>query len=341
MREGLLIGLDLGGTHVKAAIGPGDAPDQGRTAPESGAAHEDERVLWHAKFPTHAADGRAAVLDAIRGAAKAAQEEVQRRGATPLAVGLGAPGVIDPRTGVALYATANLPDWKGVNLQALLEETLGLPARIGNDASIAALAEARWGAARGCGQMVMATVGTGIGGGAVVDGEMLTGAWGAGMELGHIPYEDGGRQCGCGQLGCVEAYAGGRGLRAAWIEALGEQGGHSDAELAQLQLPEMLARADAGDVVALELLRVGAHALASGLIAALYLLNPEVVVLGGGVVDGFARYVEWVENAVRERALPKVTERMRMVTAHFGNQAGVLGAMALAASALERVESRA
>ncbi|MEM7167171.1 MAG: ROK family protein [Planctomycetota bacterium] len=326
MREGLLLGLDLGGTHVKAAVGPASAN-----------ASEGERVLWDAKFPTNAASGRAAVLEAIRGAATAARAEIERRGETLLAIGLGSPGVIDPTTGIALYDTANLPEWQGVNLKSLLEEPFEVPVRIGNDASVAALAEARWGAARGCQQMVMATVGTGIGGGAVANGTLVTGAWGAGMELGHVPYEEGGRPCGCGQRGCVEAYAGGRGLRAAWIEALDEQGGATAAQLAELELPEMLRRAEQGDTLALELLRVGAHALGSGLLAALYLLNPEVVVMGGGVVDGFERYVEWVENALRERALPKVTERLRVVRAEFGNQAGVLGAMALAASAVENL----
>lgn len=311
-KEGLFVGLDLGGTHVKFGLG-----------------REDGEVLAEGKHPTSADQGVDAVLSAVLAAAEEAEAEAKRLGTEVRAIGLGSPGVIDPSTGRALYPTSNLPDWGGVDLHGLLHDRFAVPVAVDNDANAALYGEARWGAAQEHRNVLMATVGTGIGGAALVDGRILHGAWGAGMELGHIPYREDGRACGCGKSGCLEAYAGARGLRTAWLEALAERGDGDPASREDLDLPAMLRAADAGDALALDLLEQGAAALATGLLTSLCLLNSELLVIGGGVVDGFERYFEWIQERLGIRALPKVTDRLRIVRALHGNRAGVLGAMAL------------
>lgn len=308
MTNTTLLGLDLGGTHVKVALGSSEG-----------------ELLWQHREATGASGGLDAVLSALTRAAQAGLDAAAENGWRVEAVGLGSPGVIDPATGRTLYPTANLPDWGGVDLHGILAAACQVPVAVDNDANVAVLAESRWGAARGRSQVLMATVGTGIGGGALVRGELLQGAWGAGMELGHVPYRDDGPSCGCGKYGCVEAYAGARGLAEAWA---------SQQQDPKLELADLIAAAKDGRDAAIALFEQGARALAHGLVAGLYLLNPEVIVLGGGVLDGFPPYAQWIETAVRERALPKVTDRLEVIPARYGNQAGVLGAIALAADAV-------
>lgn len=312
MREGLLLGLDLGGTHVKYGLGD-------RTG----------QLVAEGSLPTRAAMGRAAVLESLGAAGDEALSAARARGERVVAVGLGSPGIIDPHTGRTLYPTSNLPDWAGVDLAGFLTGRFGVPTVVDNDANAALYGEVRFGAARGARHACMATVGTGIGGGALVDGRMLRGAWGGGMELGHIPFQDEGRACGCGKRGCLEAYAGSRGLLDNWVEA--RSGGEPLAPEAATSVRALLAAAEAGDAAARAALQRGANALALGLVTALYLLNSELVLVGGGVVDGYAPFFGWVETAVRARALPKVVERLRIARAEHGNRAGVLGALALAA----------
>lgn len=322
MREGLLLGLDLGGTHVKYGLGD----------------HQGQ-LLREGSLPTRASEGRPAVLESLAAAAQLARDEASERGARLLAIGLGSPGVIDPRTGRALYPTSNLPDWAGVDLAGFLGDRFGVPVVVDNDANAALYGEVRYGAARGARHACMATVGTGIGGGALVDGRILRGAWGGGMELGHIPFEEQGRPCGCGKRGCLEAYAGSRGLIENWSEARAAAGAAVDsappAAAGAPTVRDLLAAAARGEPAAQSALQRGASSLAVGLVTALYLLNSEVLLVGGGVVDGHPPFFGWIEEEVRLRALPKVVERLRISRAEHGNRAGVLGALALAADHAE------
>jgi len=313
----LFIGLDLGGNHVKVGIGSGD----------------DENLLWHDSVASRVDEGRSAILDAIAGAVRLAESEVISRGGFVGGVGLGTPGVVDRQSGEVLYEVSNLPDWKGVNFRELFRREFDVPSLIDNDANVAAYAEARFGAGRDSHSVIMVTIGTGIGGGAVIEGVILRGDHGAGMELGHIPRIDQGRRCGCGSLGCLEAYAGGRSMLSAWRDRLREEGAQAVAgrSLDELVLRDLILSAMADDAAAVAILNDGARHVGIGLVAAIHLVNPTVVVLGGGVVDGCPWFADRVESALRERGLPKATDRMTVSMAQFGNRAGIIGATALCA----------
>ncbi|MCA8961173.1 MAG: ROK family protein [Planctomycetes bacterium] len=310
-KKPLFAGLDLGGNHVKVGIGAG----------------ETSELVWDAVLPSGVADGREGILRALVVAAESAACAVESRGAVLAGIALGSPGVVDRRTGRIRYEVANLPDFKGVDLGGTLRGAVGVPAVVDNDANVAALAEALFGAGRGHDTVVMATVGTGIGGGAVIDGRLVRGDNGAGMELGHIPFDERGPLCGCGRRGCLEAHVGGRALRREWIERLGSDAREGDA----LTLRDLIDAASSGDATALAVLDDGADRLGVGLTAALHLLNPSALIIGGGVVDGFPRFFDRTEASLRARALDKALDGLVVRRAEFGNRAGVIGAIALAA----------
>ncbi|MFN0059939.1 MAG: ROK family protein [Planctomycetota bacterium] len=323
----VFLGLDLGGQCVKAGIGAGG----------------DATLDWAAEFPSRSREGRDAICTALCDATTAALDAARARGARVRAIGFGTPGIVDPATGVVLYEVANLPGWRGVNLRALFRDRFQLSSCIEHDANAAAIAEARFGAGRGARFIVMATLGTGIGGGAVIDGALLHGARGAAMELGHVPIEAHGRECPCGKRGCLEAYAGGRALLRDWRLALAGAGiaRVQEREVAALELRDFLVVATTRDErveaeaarLAAEILANAAQWLGVGFVAALHLLNPDVLVVGGGIVDAAPQIVAQIEREVRARALPKALAGLAVRRAELGNRAGVLGAIELAASA--------
>lgn len=310
MAEALFIGLDLGGTEVKAGLGDADGT-----------------LLWHHRAPSRAREGGEAILAALGAAAEEAIAEAGRRGGEVRALGLGTPGIVDRESGRIRYPVANLGGWHGTDLAGSFRARFGFPAVIENDANAAAWGEYRRGAGRGAHSLVMATVGTGIGGGAVIEGTLLRGASGAAMELGHGVYIAGGRACPCGLAGCLEAYSGGRAMAEEWARRRGRDPGSAPGP------GDLLAAELAGDPVAAEILDEGARALGHGLVSALHLLNPEVLVIGGGIPEARPRHRELALESLRAHILPKALDGLATPAAALGNDAGVVGALLLAAGA--------
>lgn len=314
MTEALFIGLDLGGTEVKAGLGDGSGS-----------------LLWTERTVSDAHLGRDAILAALSAAVESALEEARKRGAKVQGIGLGTPGVIDPATGVILYPVANLGGWCGTDLVRFFSDRFQLPAVIDNDANVAAWGEYTSGAGRGAEVMLMVTVGTGIGGGAVINGELVRGASGGALEVGHTLYDAGGRLCNCGLVGCMEAYAGGWGMLSDWRERLAD-GTRDDASIEKLTVSDLVTAGLADDPLANEVLDGGAQALGTGLMSALHLINPDRVVIGGGIIDARPRQLQLIEETLREKVLPKALARLEIVRAAHGNQAGIIGAVALVAA---------
>lgn len=312
MTEALFIGLDLGGSEVKLGLGTAEGT-----------------LLWQDRRPSRAREGGAAILEVLGAAAEAARVVARdEHGAEVRALGLGTPGVVDPATGRIRYPVTNLGGWCGTDLRGFFRERVGLPAVIENDANAAAWGEYRRGAGRGARSLVMATVGTGIGGGAVIDGRLLHGANGGAMELGHTLFRADGRPCNCGLIGCLEAYAGGRSMAQEWGRRRTEGG---TAEEPEPSLSALLTADREGDVLAREILDDGARALGRGMVSALHLLNPDVLVLGGGTMDARPRHHELAVESLRTSVLPKAIEELEIRKAECGNDAGVIGALCLAA----------
>jgi len=317
MSAGEIIGVDLGGTKMLLGV----------LAPDS-------ELLWESR---EASTGRTEeeLVDLL------VREVEEARAARPgvAAVGLGIPATIDHEKGVALSAV-NLP-LEDVPVRDLLGARAGLPVFVDNDATVAALAEHLYGAARGAENAVMLTIGTGIGGGLVLGGEIYRGSSGAGAELGHTVIEVDGLPCqgNCPGRGCVEAYASGT--------ALGREGRAAAEREPDSALGRMLAgggeidgkavtdAALAGDATARQVFDLVGRYLGVALTSFANIFEPEVFVIGGGVIAAGDLLLDPARREIEARALPPM-KRIPVVAAELGNDAGMIGAAAMARIELER-----
>lgn len=313
-----VIGVDAGGTKLLA----GSVGDELEV-------HHRVRRLWQ--------DGdREDVMEVMAGAVEDAMA------ATPGgadAVGFGIPALVDVRRGVSL-GSVHLP-LDGVPFREWMEQRLGLPVWVDNDATAAVVAEHRHGAARGARDVVLLTLGTGIGGGLVLDGRVYRGSIGAGGELGHMVVDVDGPECfgSCPGRGCLEALVSG--------SALARDGGAAAREFPESGLGRALEAGNeitgvlvtgaalAGDEVAQEVVRSAGRSLGAGITGLVNAFNPEVVVVGGGVMGAGELLLGPAREVVAERALPPNRDGARIVAAGLGEEAGMLGAAALALDLLE------
>ncbi|GAA0461653.1 ROK family protein [Streptomyces olivaceiscleroticus] len=298
-----LLGVDVGGTKIAAGV----------VAP-------DGTLLATVVRPTPAAEGPTAVLDAI---AAAVRELPGHEDATGLGIGTG--GVIDRDRGVVLSANALLPGWAGTRLSEELGDRLGLPVAADNDANVFALAEQTYGAGAGCASALYVSVGTGIGGGLVGGGRLLRGAhWTAG-EFGHLAVPEAAeRPCNCGRTGHLEAVAAGPAVAARYRELAGE------ADVHDLRKVVAAAEQDAGPAgeTARAVLAEGAGALGRALAGLVNTVDPERVVVGGGVASVGAPFWAPLTEAFAAELLPGPAG-VRPVPAALGPRAAVVGAAAL------------
>jgi len=299
-----LIAIDVGGTVVKCAL----------VAADGFAIRQTER------HPTRAERGPDAVVDDILRIAEGLADAARASGDAAAAVGLAVPGIVDEVGGVAAYS-ANI-GWRDVPLVALVRERLGLPTALGHDVRTGGLAEARLGAGRGVDQLLFVPIGTGIAGAHVVAGHPFAGAHGAACELGHIVVRRDGRPCGCGRRGCLEAEASARAVATRYAEATGET----------VTAAEVAARALAGEGAASAVWRDTIDALADGLLTAITLYDPELIVLGGGLAEAGDHLLKPLTEAIDARRRFEVAPDL--VRAQLGDQAGCLGAALLAEGAL-------
>ena len=309
--------VDLGGTNVKAAI-----------ADAAGA------VLAERSVPTDAHAGPDVVLARI---AALLRELAAEAGAGELsAVGVGVPGLVDARAGVTKFLP-NLPTrWRDVPAAAMLGGELGCPVRLLNDARAATLAELRFGRGAGRPDITFAffTLGTGVGGGVVVDGQLRLGPLGAAGELGHQTVVPNGPRCGCGNRGCLETVASGpaiaaegvRLMRAGLAPALH---GLTDGDAGRVTAETMAAAADADEPVA-EAIETAAEALGLAAANVVTILHPELIVLGGGVAALGDRLTGVVRRTITARVGMFPAGDVRVERSTLGERAGVLGAAALA-----------
>jgi len=318
MAASCVVGVDLGGTKALA-----------------GAIDADLQVHHRARREVHGLDQSSvvsAVVDAVNEVREASPLEVE-------GVGFGVPCLMDQRDGTAVLAV-NLP-LENIPLRDVMAERLGLPVFVDNDANVAALAEHRWGTAKGTDYSITLTVGTGIGGGMVLDGKLYRGSVGAGAELGHITIDINGPPCqgNCPNNGCLETMASGTALARearAFAEAnpaskLG-QALDTGRDLNGMYVTEI---AHDGDGDATELIALIGRRLGVGLANYVNIFNPEVIVIGGGLLAAGELLLQPAREEMLRRALPFVRDLVRVDAAHFGGDAGLIGAAALAFDGLE------
>ncbi len=300
-REALrLLGVDIGGTKIAVAV----------------VEAADGTVVARRVAPTPAEQGPVAVVEA------AADLAARVLAAYPASAGgVGAPGVVDAGRGVVVTSTGYLPGWEGTPVAAELERRLGLPFAADNDVNAAALGEARHGAGRGLGSFLLVVVGTGLGGAIVSDGRVLRGATGTAGELGHVPVAAAEQvRCSCGRSGHLEAIVAAPGITAAYQRASGEPG---------VDVRAMARRAAAGEEAAAATLHAAGTAFGRTLGGLVNTLDPEAVILGGGVMQVGEPLWAPLEAAMRGEVLPSVAA-VPLRPAELGVDAGVIGAAALA-----------
>ncbi len=270
----------------------------------------------------------------------AVEETVAGAGGEVAAVGFGIPSLIDQRTGNAVIAV-NLP-LKNIMFADVMAERLDLPVFVDNDANCAMLAEHRAGAARGCNEAVLLTIGTGIGGGLLIRGELYRGAIGAAAELGHVVIDRNGPPCqgNCPNHGCVESLASGTALAREALRMAHERPdsglGRAHAEGRELVGPLVTELAHDGDAAAIETIATIGRNLGVAIAGFVNTFNPEVVVIGGGVMGAGELLLGPVRAEVAARALPPSRDLVEIVPAAFGVEAGMIGASTLAFDGLRQ-----
>ena len=307
--------------------------DVGRTKVLGGVVDELGTVVKTARRDTPR-EGGAALTQAIADVAKELMSEF-----TIDSVGVSAAGFVssDRKT---MLATPNIAGWNGVDLDYQLTSLIGLPVVIENDANAAAWGEARFGAGRGKRHMLMLTVGTGIGGGIVVNGELYRGAFGIAAEIGHIRVVPEGHLCGCGARGCFEQYGSGNALMRHAREAIAASPdiarnllSRGDGTLEGLTGKAITDAARDGDAVALAAFNTTAQWLGAGIASLAVVLDPECVVIGGGVIDAGEILLKPTREAL-ERSMPFAGKHPypEIIGAQLGNEAGLVGVADLARS---------
>lgn len=309
------VGVDFGGTNIK--VGLVDAAG---------------RVARSDVFASQQASRPAAFVERVGRAVEALSRAVGVAPSRLRGVGVGAPGPVDVQHGI-IHFMVNVPGWREVPLGRLLARRLHCSCVVDNDVNLFTLGEWRFGAGRGADALVGMTLGTGVGGGLVFDGRLYRGCRGAAGELGHMVIDPRGRQCGCGRRGCLEAQIG-----TAAILSMGRQAIHRHAGLLRESVrraggrltPELISRVAAkGDRHARAIWVEVGHRLGIGLTNLVNFLNPDRVVIGGGIGNAWRWFAPAALSTVRNEAMAVPAQAVRIVRARLGNAAGVVGAAVL------------
>jgi glucokinase len=310
-----ILGVDIGGTKV--AVGLVDP---------------DGKIIAQGRKPMLATGTAEAALEAVFGAIDSLS---QSNGGGFQSIGICAPGPLDPKTGIVLNPP-NLPAWRNFPLAERVAAKYKLPVKLDNDANAAALAETRWGAARGYRYVFYATIGTGIGTGIVLDGRIYHGNTGSAGEGGHVSIDYRGPVCNCGKRGCIEILAAGPAIGArARARLATEAARHSSIlDLAQGNVSavtsEMVGQAfNAGDPIAREILQETVELLVPWLGNIVDLLDPDVLVMGGGVAAMLKPFFQEIKDRLPPWCVNPRASEIPLLMAHYGADAGIAGAAAL------------
>ena len=309
------IGIDLGGTGIKAGV-----------------VDEQGKILSKVSGPTGVERGAEPVVNDMAHLALEAMEKAGVKLDEVKAVGIGIPGIQDPRTGIVPFCT-NLY-WHEVPVVEWMQRVIDKPIFIGNDATVAGLAESVAGVSKGCKNSLFITLGTGVGGGIIIDGKVYSGSNGIGSEIGHMVIVADGEMCTCGNRGCWERYA-----SATAIIRMGRESAEKnpDGALAKAvggDLDKIGAKivfdlAKQGDPACKEIFDRYVHYLCVGLCSLINIMDPEVIALGGGVSNAGEFLINAVREKLKEYIFYKTMPYARIELATLGNDAGIIGAAML------------
>lgn len=303
--EKVILATDLGGTNLRIA-----------------AVNSGGRILSRVRYKTPRADNPQEIVEAIVKAAGECESNLQDCEVTAIAAAV--PGTINFKKGL-IQKAPNLPELDGFELVSILEDKLGIRVVLENDANAAAIGESWMGASKGFDNSIMVTLGTGIGGGIIIDGNILRGIDGTAGEIGHINVVPEGHMCGCGSFGCVEQYA-----SATAIVRIAEQifAGNLLSNIDEkddLTSEDIYEIAKNGSDLAQEVFRQQGYYLGIMLAGLINALNPEAIVIGGGAADGWDLFIEPLHEQIKIRCYRESAARAKIIQAKLGDDAGILG----------------
>ena len=318
VNDDYVVGVDMGGTKILAAV-----------------INAEGEIVQQTKRATKPKKGPEEVIERITRCIREAIASAELNPSQIRAIGIGSPGPLDPETGVIIFAP-NL-GWSNVPLKAKLEANLSIPTFVDNDVNVGTLGEYAFGAGQGVKNLVGIFVGTGIGGGIILDGKLFHGVNKTAGEVGHMIVEAKGPRCGCGNFGCLEAVASRTAITRDLQKAILKKGKKSKlTELNGGNLDLIRSKAIAravkqGDKPTIKVVQRAAKYLGISVASIVHFLNPEMVVLGGGVVEAMGdSLLDPIRHAAAEYALPTTMDGVQIVAATLGDNAGVIGASVLA-----------
>ncbi len=312
----VVVGVDVGGTTTAAGV-----------VTAQGEVLIDEHASTHAAGPGTSGPTIVTLVQTVL-------DRATTRGLRVSGIGVGVPGVVDPGNGVIGEEAAHVPDLQGQPLASRLTDRFGLPTFVDNDVNALALAEYVFGRDQGCRSVVVLAPGTGFGTGIILDGRLVRGAHGFGGELGHAPVKFDGRPCWCGGRGCLAVYASGRGIAEAARERVGVEPGSELLRLAggdpaAITAPLVFQAASAGDPLATAVVEEACRALGAAIAVIVNGLNPEVVVITGGVAAAYAPLEKRVLAAAAEHAFARALAQTRVSIVPGDKRRTMRGAAAL------------
>jgi glucokinase len=305
------IGIDLGGTNLRAVR-----------------IDQHGQVYRHLQERTTASAGPEAIIAQITALVEQTIGDHPRENIS--GVGVGSPGPLNPYTGI-VHRSPNLRGWRDVPLCERLHERLHLPVVLNNDGNAATLGEWCFGSGQGCQDFIYIGIGTGLGGGVIVNGQLLMGRKGLGGEIGHMQVAQDGPFCSCGAVGCWESLTSGSALTRFANQALENEVPsllQKEPSSRPVTVADIFHAAEQEDGLALDLLRKEGEYLGRGLVSLLHLFSPERIALGGGVAQGLCWFEQPIRQVIRERAMPFYQD-IPIQYAQLGDRAGVIGAAAL------------
>ncbi len=299
----LVIGIDVGGTNVKLGL----VSAQGKVISKAVLSTKDFRRR------------KAELVDAIVTLIRVTLKNNNLKKTDIAGIGIGLPGLIDPVRGM-VHFLPNIPGWKNVPLRRIFERQLGIPTFLENDVNLIALGEWKFGAGRGARNMVCITLGTGVGGGLIFNNQLYRGEGFVAGEVGHIPLNEEGPACGCGGYGCFERYVGNRYVLKEAEKIFGIKG---------IDFPDIRRLTRQNPKKAMPFWETMATHIGNGLVGIINLLNPTLIVIGGGVSNNHRFLFPTIRKVIKRRALPVSGSMAKLVRAQLGDEAGIIGANVL------------
>jgi len=305
------VGIDLGGSSIKYALGT----DKGE-------------ILIEKKRPSHASEQCEIIINEISEAIVEMINYAKSIGMKCSVVGIGTPGSVDVTKGFLKGSTPNFRCWQNMPIKKEIEKRVNLPVFVDNDANVMALGEAKFGAGIGHKNLICLTIGTGVGGGIVLNGDLFRGSNFSGAELGHMTIKHDGLKCRCGGKGCLERYASASAMIDSFL--IKSRDHRSPAVKDKINVKYIFKQKNMGNPIANEVIEKSTYYLGRGIANFINIFNPTIIIIGGGVAEAGKAYLKHVEDIAFQYAMDCAKDDVKIVGAKLGNKAGYLGALAFA-----------